>query len=240
MRPREQGTDHLEGPPVADPLPDREQARAAVADIRQTYQRDGLGPAMAKFLMLSSTHGEIPADFADLPVNPADFGLPSEDDGSRDDPLIGQNLVTCTYCELDYDALRTSSARIVVGVGAESDGERPLTASLYYNRLAQRVSAALSVPTAAGALYEVDTRLRPLGAQGPLAVSFDSFERYQREDAWTWEHMALTRARVPAWDCSTCATWSSTTTRPSTTSDACWPRNPTWNRSRRARAACSR
>ena len=78
----------------------------------------------------------------------------------------------------------------------ESDGERPLGATLYYNRLAQRISAALSVPTAEGALYEVDTRLRPQGNQGPLAVSLDSFARYQREDAWTWEHMALTRARA--------------------------------------------
>ena len=78
---------------------------------------------------------------------------------------------------------------------AESDGARPLGATLYFNRLAQRVIAALSVPTAAGALYAVDVRLRPSGAQGPLAVSFASFARYQREDAWTWEHMALTRAR---------------------------------------------
>ena len=80
--------------------------------------------------------------------------------------------------------------------GAESDGRRPRGALHYFNRLAQRVSAALSVPTAAGALYEVDTRLRPQGAQGPLAVSIDSFARYQRESAWTWEHMALTRARA--------------------------------------------
>ncbi len=78
----------------------------------------------------------------------------------------------------------------------ESDGARPLGATLYFNRLAQRVTAALSVPTAQGALYEVDTRLRPQGNQGPLAVSVESFARYQREDAWTWEHMALTRARV--------------------------------------------
>ena len=77
----------------------------------------------------------------------------------------------------------------------ESDGRRPLGATLYYNRLAQRISAALSVPTAEGALYEVDTRLRPSGTQGPLATSLDSFERYQREQAWTWEHMALCRAR---------------------------------------------
>jgi glutamate-ammonia-ligase adenylyltransferase len=78
---------------------------------------------------------------------------------------------------------------------AESDGRRPLGATAYFNRLCQRVTAALSVPTAEGALYEVDTRLRPSGDQGPLAVGLDSFERYQREQAWTWEHMALCRAR---------------------------------------------
>ena len=78
---------------------------------------------------------------------------------------------------------------------AESDGPRPLGATTYYNRLAQRVTGAMSVPTAAGKLYDVDTRLRPQGAQGPLVVTVDSFERYQREEAWTWEHMALLRAR---------------------------------------------
>lgn len=78
---------------------------------------------------------------------------------------------------------------------AESAGARPLGATLYYNRLCQRVTGALSVPTAEGALYEVDTRLRPSGDQGPLAVAFDAFARYQREQAWTWEHMALCRAR---------------------------------------------
>ncbi|KTE31736.1 MULTISPECIES: bifunctional [glutamine synthetase] adenylyltransferase/[glutamine synthetase]-adenylyl-L-tyrosine phosphorylase [unclassified Sphingopyxis] len=78
---------------------------------------------------------------------------------------------------------------------AESDGRRPLGATTYYNRLAQRLTGAMSVPTAAGKLYEVDTRLRPQGAQGPLVVTLDSFERYQCEEAWTWEHMALLRAR---------------------------------------------
>ncbi|WP_086618245.1 bifunctional [glutamate--ammonia ligase]-adenylyl-L-tyrosine phosphorylase/[glutamate--ammonia-ligase] adenylyltransferase [Erythrobacter tepidarius] len=78
----------------------------------------------------------------------------------------------------------------------QSDGPRPLGATVYYNRLASRVSAALSVPTAQGALYEVDTRLRPQGNQGPLAVSCEAFGKYQREAAWTWEHMALARARV--------------------------------------------
>ncbi len=79
---------------------------------------------------------------------------------------------------------------------SESDGAKPLGAVHYYNRLAQRVTAGLSVATAAGPLYDVDTRLRPSGAKGPLSVSLDGFAQYQREEAWTWEHMALTRARV--------------------------------------------
>ena len=79
---------------------------------------------------------------------------------------------------------------------AESDGPRPLGATQYFNRLAQRVIAAMSVPTASGALYEVDTRLRPSGADGLLCASVKSFDQYQRQNAWTWEHMALTRARV--------------------------------------------
>ena len=78
---------------------------------------------------------------------------------------------------------------------SESDGARPLGATLYFARLSQRVSAALTAPTAAGALYEIDTRLRPSGTQGPIAVSLDSFARYQAQSAWTWEHMALCRAR---------------------------------------------
>ncbi|TCD06570.1 bifunctional [glutamate--ammonia ligase]-adenylyl-L-tyrosine phosphorylase/[glutamate--ammonia-ligase] adenylyltransferase [Erythrobacteraceae bacterium CFH 75059] len=78
----------------------------------------------------------------------------------------------------------------------QSDGPRPLGTTLYFNRLAQRVSASLAVPTAQGSLYEVDTRLRPQGSKGPLAVSMDAFARYQHEEAWTWEHMALMRARV--------------------------------------------
>lgn len=78
---------------------------------------------------------------------------------------------------------------------ALSDGEKPLSATQYFNRLAQRVVAAMSVSTASGALYEVDTRLRPSGTQGPLCASLDGFAKYQQQEAWTWEHMALTRAR---------------------------------------------
>jgi glutamate-ammonia-ligase adenylyltransferase len=78
---------------------------------------------------------------------------------------------------------------------AQSDGPRPLRATDYFNRLAPRVTAALSVPTAAGPLYDVDTRLRPSGADGMLAISLESFADYQSNQAWTWEHMALLRAR---------------------------------------------
>ncbi len=79
--------------------------------------------------------------------------------------------------------------------GRVSDGAKPLGPNDYFNRLASRVTAALSVPTAAGPLYDVDARLRPEGAKGMLVVSLNAFERYQREEAWTWEHMALCRAR---------------------------------------------
>ncbi|SBW13476.1 bifunctional glutamine-synthetase adenylyltransferase/deadenyltransferase [Brucella sp. 10RB9215] len=77
----------------------------------------------------------------------------------------------------------------------ESDGEKPLAPSQYYIRLTQRLIAALSAPTAEGVLYEVDMRLRPSGNKGPVATHIEAFGKYQRNDAWTWEHMALTRAR---------------------------------------------
>jgi glutamate-ammonia-ligase adenylyltransferase len=92
--------------------------------------------------------------------------------------------------DLDLVYLFTGNAE------TQSDGPRPIAATLWFNRLGQRLSTALSVPTAEGGLYEVDTRLRPWGAKGLLSVSLDSFARYQAEEAEAWEHMALTRARV--------------------------------------------
>jgi glutamate-ammonia-ligase adenylyltransferase len=79
--------------------------------------------------------------------------------------------------------------------GSVSDGTKPLSATDYFNRLARRVVASLSVPTASGPLYDVDTRLRPQGVEGMMAVRLDAFQAYQRSEAWTWEHMALLRAR---------------------------------------------
>ena len=78
----------------------------------------------------------------------------------------------------------------------ESDGARALAPSDYYARLCRRLIAAATAPTAEGAPWRIDMRLRPSGNAGPLACSLDAFVRYQRSQAWTWEHQALTRARV--------------------------------------------
>ena len=77
-----------------------------------------------------------------------------------------------------------------------SDGAKPLAPIQYYARLAQRFINAISAMTGEGGLFEVDMRLRPSGASGPIASGLGPFEKYQAAEAWTWEHMALTRARV--------------------------------------------
>ncbi|MFD0915845.1 bifunctional [glutamine synthetase] adenylyltransferase/[glutamine synthetase]-adenylyl-L-tyrosine phosphorylase [Pseudahrensia aquimaris] len=82
----------------------------------------------------------------------------------------------------------------------ESDGEKPLHAYQYFSRLTQRLTAAMSAPTGEGVVYELDFRLRPSGNAGPLATTLSSFERYQREEAWTWERLALSRSRPVAGD----------------------------------------
>lgn len=111
-------------PPASQELPDREQALAACVDIHETYKRSGFGPGMAKFMALVSQKGPLPADYADRPApDPAMFGLPTDDDGTRNDPLLGQNLVSGNHYQHDFDALRAASTRIVIGVGAESEGE---------------------------------------------------------------------------------------------------------------------
>jgi glutamate-ammonia-ligase adenylyltransferase len=83
---------------------------------------------------------------------------------------------------------------------AASDGKRPLAPSQYYARLTQRLTAALSAPTSEGIAYAVDLRLRPSGMKGPLATHIEAFEHYQLNEAWTWEHMAMSRGRTIAGD----------------------------------------
>jgi pimeloyl-ACP methyl ester carboxylesterase len=118
-------------PPASAQLPDRGPALAASVDIRETYLRDGFGPAMAKFIALVSQQGPIPADYADRPApDPAAFGLPTEDDGGRSDPLLGQNMISCSHYEHDFGALRAAPTRVVIGVGEESRQMLPARAAV--------------------------------------------------------------------------------------------------------------
>ena len=109
-------------PPAAQELPDRETMLAVTEDIDATYRRSGFGPAMAKFIAVVSAEGPLPADYLDRPApDPAMFGMSTEDDGSRDDPLLRWNLAMPPY-RPDADALRASPVRIVPGIGALGEG----------------------------------------------------------------------------------------------------------------------
>jgi pimeloyl-ACP methyl ester carboxylesterase len=110
-------------PPAASLLPDREHASAAITAIHQTYKDDGFGPAMAKFMTVTTHKGPLPEGIVDQPVEPGSFGLPAQDDGNRDDPMLGRNLIATTHYEYDFDALRETPTRIVIAAGAESEGE---------------------------------------------------------------------------------------------------------------------
>jgi pimeloyl-ACP methyl ester carboxylesterase len=111
-------------PPLASILPDREAAMALTRAIGETYQRAGFGAGMAHFIVAVSHKGPITDDFAAQPgPDPAMFGMPADDDGARTDALLGQNIVTCTHYEPDFDALRKASTRIVLAAGTGSDGE---------------------------------------------------------------------------------------------------------------------
>jgi pimeloyl-ACP methyl ester carboxylesterase len=112
--------------PTAQVLPDREAVLAVCAGIKETYLREGFGPAMAKFIAYVSYQGTIPAGFADQPgPDPATFGLPAEDDGSRDDPLLCLNMPSCPAYQPDFGALRSAPTRIVLGVEADSANVMP-------------------------------------------------------------------------------------------------------------------
>lgn len=111
-------------PPTAAVLPDAEPALAACEDMYQTYQQHGLGPGMAKFIAVTTHQGPVPADWAEQPgPDPAMLGLPSEDDGSRDDALLGQNIRTITSYQPDVEALTSAPTRTVLAVGVDSGEE---------------------------------------------------------------------------------------------------------------------
>jgi pimeloyl-ACP methyl ester carboxylesterase len=109
-------------PPLVTLLADRDVALGVQADIVDTYQRDGYGPAMAKFIQLVMHAGPLPPDYLDQSApDPAIFGLPADDDGSRDDPLLSRNLAMPAF-EPNIAAVRASSVRIVPAIGAQGEG----------------------------------------------------------------------------------------------------------------------
>ncbi|SMP22799.1 glutamine-synthetase adenylyltransferase [Shimia sagamensis] len=119
---------------------------------------------------------------------------------SKHGPMPGRGAIVLGMGSLGAQRLNaTSDLDLIVIYDADgveaSEGRRPLAARPYYARFTQALVTALSAPMSQGRLYEVDMRLRPSGTQGPVATSLASFKNYQRDEAWTWEHLALTRAR---------------------------------------------
>ena len=154
---------------------DIDRADLAFSDIADTVIR-GLLPAIQE--EFTAQHGQCPGDgFAVLGLG----------------KLGGRELSATS--DLDMVFLYDTPSD-VADTSVMSDGPKPLSISHYYQRLGQRLVNAITSLTGEGRLYEVDMRLRPSGNAGPLSVSLESFAAYQRESAWTWEHLALTRARV--------------------------------------------
>jgi hypothetical protein len=111
-------------PPLAAILPDRESALVVCRAIHDAYQRGGSGAGMAQFIAAVSHRGPMDAAFASQPApDPQMFGMSTEDDGTRTDPLLGQNIISCTHYEPDFEVLRAASTRIVMAAGTESEGQ---------------------------------------------------------------------------------------------------------------------
>ncbi|MEI6986123.1 MAG: bifunctional [glutamine synthetase] adenylyltransferase/[glutamine synthetase]-adenylyl-L-tyrosine phosphorylase [Rhodospirillaceae bacterium] len=126
----------------------------------------------------------------------------SEDFARRFGRIKGGSLAIIAMGKLGSGQMTIASDLDLITVyevppdAGQSDGDKPLWPSEYYIKLTQRLINVITAPTREGRLYEVDMRLRPSGNSGPVAISLNAFTRYQHKDAWTWEHMALTRARV--------------------------------------------
>ena len=150
-----------------------EEVAAALSDLAEAAVVSLLPRVQAEF---AQRYGEIPGGaFAVLGLGRL---------GSRE--MTARSDLDLVFV---YDAPEEAS---------ESTGPRAIPLTKYYAQLGQRLIAALSAPTGHGRLYEVDMRLRPSGNSGPVAVSLEGFRGYQRDQAWTWEHLALSRARVVA------------------------------------------
>ena len=111
-------------PPLASILPDSENAKAVVRAIQSSYRASGSNAGMAHFMAVTSHRGPFPDEFASQPApDPAAFGMPTDDDGTRNDVMLAQNIIGTTHYEPDFDALRAASTRFVIAAGSESEGE---------------------------------------------------------------------------------------------------------------------
>lgn len=142
-------------PPAASILPDRELALAGVESIGEAYENGGFGPGMARFIVITGHQGPFTPDVLAQPAPPPEvFGLPSADDGSRTDPLMHQNLISCTSFEPDFDALRAAPTRIVIGAGEESAGQMANRAA---HAVAERLgTTAVQFPSHHGGFVSAD------------------------------------------------------------------------------------
>jgi pimeloyl-ACP methyl ester carboxylesterase len=130
-------------PPIASILPDREYAEAATRAVHETYQRSGWGAGMAHFIAIVGHRGPFTPEVVAQPApDPAMFELPTEDDGSRTDPMLSQTIINTTHYEPDFTALGAASTRIVAAAGVESDGEM---ASRGAHAVAERLGVEITV-----------------------------------------------------------------------------------------------
>ncbi len=160
--------------------------------------------------MAPATAGAAFSDLAELIVR-ALLAAVEEEFAGRHGRVPGGRLAVVAFGRLGSREMTASSDLDLIviydheaGV-KQSDGSKPLAPVQYFARLTQRFIAALSSPTSEGVAYETDLRLRPSGRSGPVATHIAAFDRYQHNDAWTWEHMALVRARPIAGDRDLCA-----------------------------------
>lgn len=163
-----------------------------------------IGVHYLRGLITADEAGEQYADLAQAVVS-ALWPVVVADFARKHGPMPGRGGAVIAMGSLGVRRLTATSDLDLIMIydagGVEaSEGRRPLEARPYFARLTQALVTALTAPMAEGRLYEVDMRLRPSGRQGPVATSLDAFKDYQQDQAWTWEHLALTRARAIAGD----------------------------------------
>ena len=199
-------------PDVAELISELDEALSEARDIQDTFditrrwshaKRFQVGVQQLRQIADAREAGKWMADLADVPIQ-AMLPRVTAELSERHGEISGGAFAVIAMGKLGAREMTAGSDLDLTFIYdhpddvVASDGESPLSAPVYYARLAKRLITSLNAMTSEGRLYDVDMRLRPSGASGPIAVRLDGFRRYQLEDAWTWEHMALVRARVVA------------------------------------------